>query len=173
MAGEQGPSASQSLKTIVDDTHRKWQLARQLGAHHDHPRHPEKQNIVAWPQSESHRRRSHARKKEARARTGLQQLPGVEAGQVRGVVGPAKDGDWEDAGGEPRVQHILVLAQLDLVRTNPEPRGRLWQLRTSRMLGTLTFCSASASVWALTQYLLSTSSPLEPRKSKQQADEDI
>jgi hypothetical protein len=60
-----------------------------MQAHHHHPRHPEEQNIEA----------------------GLEQLGGVESLQVVCVVGPAEDGEGEEARAEPGVEDVFVLVE--------------------------------------------------------------
>ena len=76
-------------------------MASALNPHHHHPSNPEEQDVVP----------------------GLQDGGGVEASQVRqgglrGVrqwrglglgLGPAQGAEGPQAGGEPGVQHILVL----------------------------------------------------------------
>src|ERR1700683_1767228 len=62
----------------------------QLKGDHDHPRVPEKQNIVAADQ----------------------QAGGVIRAQVFGVVGPAKGGKRPERGAEPGVEDVFVLSEL-------------------------------------------------------------
>mmetsp|Transcript_29965 Transcript_29965/g.66349 ORF Transcript_29965/g.66349 Transcript_29965/m.66349 type:complete len:205 (-) Transcript_29965:1398-2012(-) len=64
-------------------------LPGQLDAHHHHASHPEEQDVVA----------------------GLQQRTGIEGGQVLILLRPAEDREGEEAGGEPCVQHVVVLHQ--------------------------------------------------------------
>ena len=59
----------------------------EMQPHHHHPRYPEEENVEA----------------------GLQQLSGVEGLEVVGLVGPAEDGEGEQTGTEPGVQHVLIL----------------------------------------------------------------
>lgn len=56
-------------------------LARELQAHHDHARDPEKEDVVA----------------------GLEERGGVEAREVGGLLWPRKHGEGEEAAREPRV----------------------------------------------------------------------
>jgi hypothetical protein len=50
---------------------------------------------------------------------------GVEGLQVLRLLGPAKHGEGEQPGGEPRVQHIRVLLQLQLLITQSGYEKRL------------------------------------------------
>mmetsp|Transcript_6391 Transcript_6391/g.18099 ORF Transcript_6391/g.18099 Transcript_6391/m.18099 type:complete len:361 (-) Transcript_6391:857-1939(-) len=68
-------------------------LPGEVHAHHHHPGHPEEQNVVAR----------------------LQEGRGVERLEVRRLVGPLEDGEGEQPRAEPRVQHVLVLRQLDVL----------------------------------------------------------
>ena len=63
------------------------QLAHELEPEHDHPRHPEEEDVVA----------------------GLHHRRWVVAAQVGGVVGPAEGGERPETGGEPGVEHVGVL----------------------------------------------------------------
>ena len=65
-------------------------LACKLKTHHDHARHPEEQDVVA---------RFHVGGR-------------VEIFVIRRLIGPAQCGEGPQAGGEPGVQHILILVDL-------------------------------------------------------------
>ena len=68
-------------------------LARELHAHHDHPRHPEEQDVMA----------------------SLQQRRGVKLREVCSLLGPLEYREWEESRGEPGVQHIIILPQIHLL----------------------------------------------------------
>mmetsp|Transcript_498 Transcript_498/g.824 ORF Transcript_498/g.824 Transcript_498/m.824 type:complete len:496 (+) Transcript_498:478-1965(+) len=79
--------------------HLKGGLAGELDAHHHHAGHPEEQDVVPR----------------------LQALGGVEPLEVLALrVGPAHGGEGPQAGGEPGVQHVVVLPQRHTV--NPQSR---------------------------------------------------
>ncbi len=62
----------------------------ELHAHHDHARHPQRQDVAG----------------------GDEHVGGVEVAQVRRVVGPAQRGDGPKLRGKPRVEHVGVLHQV-------------------------------------------------------------
>ena len=64
-------------------------LPGELHAHHHHARHPEEHDVVA----------------------GFQQRRRVELGEVGALVRPPEHREREQTGGEPGVQHVLVLFQ--------------------------------------------------------------
>src|SRR5690606_29748291 len=64
----------------------------EVHGHHDHPRHPEENDVEA----------------------GDQHIRGVEGFEVVGVVRPAEGGEGPQGGAEPGVQHIVVLVQADI-----------------------------------------------------------
>mmetsp|Transcript_45487 Transcript_45487/g.140564 ORF Transcript_45487/g.140564 Transcript_45487/m.140564 type:complete len:526 (-) Transcript_45487:1306-2883(-) len=68
------------------------ELPREADGHHHHPGYPEEEDVVPC----------------------LQQRGGEEGLEVVVAlgVGPAEDGEGEEAGGEPGVQHVLVLHDL-------------------------------------------------------------
>ena len=66
-------------------------LAGVLQAQHDHARHPEEEDVVG----------------------GLHDASGVEIVQVRRLVRPPQRRMRPQSGGEPRVQHVLVLPQVN------------------------------------------------------------
>ena len=61
-----------------------------MQAHHDHPRVPEKKNVVAADQ----------------------QRRGIKGAQVRRVVGPAQRRERPQPGAEPGVEHVGILLEL-------------------------------------------------------------
>ena len=63
--------------------------AREVQAHHDHARIPEKQDVVAADQ----------------------QARGIERAQVLGVVGPAERGKRPERRAEPRIEHVGILRE--------------------------------------------------------------
>ena len=65
-------------------------LAHELEPGHDHPRHPEEQNL----------------------RGGNQHVAGIERLQVIGLVGPAKRAERPERGREPGVQYVGILIEL-------------------------------------------------------------
>lgn len=69
-------------------------MSGQLFAHHNHASDPKEENIV----------------------TGLEKRARVEFAEIgTRLFWPFADREWEDTGGEPRVQHVFVVIQLDLV----------------------------------------------------------
>ncbi|MBT9159616.1 MAG: hypothetical protein DDT26_00876 [Dehalococcoidia bacterium] len=62
-------------------------LAGVLQAHHDHPSHPEEEDIVA----------------------GLQHRGGIEIAQISGIIRPAEGGMRPEGRAEPGVQYIGIL----------------------------------------------------------------
>jgi hypothetical protein len=67
-------------------------VARELEAHHDHPRDPEEDDVEA---RDEHR-------------------GWIEGRELRRVLRPAERREWPERGGEPRVEHVLVLSQGNL-----------------------------------------------------------
>ena len=65
-------------------------IARILHAHHNHPGHPEEEDVVA----------------------GLHDRGRVEIAQVFGIIGPAQGGVRPQPGAEPGIQHIRVLLDI-------------------------------------------------------------
>jgi hypothetical protein len=81
-------------------------LTGELHAHHDHARNPEEQDIVA----------------------SLEQRSRVELGEIRRRLRPLEDREREQPGGEPRVQHIVVLLQHKLLaRVSARTRSTMQQ----------------------------------------------
>mmetsp|Transcript_12703 Transcript_12703/g.36824 ORF Transcript_12703/g.36824 Transcript_12703/m.36824 type:complete len:425 (-) Transcript_12703:1031-2305(-) len=76
---------------------------RELERHHDHARDPEEEDVQA----------------------GLEERRGEETSQVCRVVGPSHDREWKETGAEPRVEHIFVLLETNLVLAAPEQRCSL------------------------------------------------
>ena len=65
-------------------------IPRQLQAHHDHARVPEKKNVVAADQ----------------------QARGIKRAQIGGIVRPAKRRKRPQAGAEPSVENVGILREL-------------------------------------------------------------
>ncbi len=64
----------------------------------------------------------------------LQKRSRIEDVEIISSVGPSEDGEWEEAGGEPSIEDVLVLTQRDLGLVHHELLGRLLQgvlLRTA------------------------------------------
>ncbi len=68
-------------------------LPGQVGRQHDHPGDPEENDVE----------------------TGDQYVGGVEGLEEVGLLGPAEGGEGPQAGAEPGVQHVLVLAQFHFI----------------------------------------------------------
>ena len=91
-----------ALYAMAVVTHRgEGQGVRQMQTHHDHPRHPEEQDVEP----------------------GLEQLGGVEGLQVVRVVGPTEDREREEARAEPGIEHVFVLVEGELVALHAELLG--------------------------------------------------
>src|SRR5205085_12355432 len=71
---------------------KRW-LVRELQPEHDHPRHPEEQDVVAR----------------------LHDGGRIEHAQVARVFGPAERAEGPETGGKPRVQDIRILMELRAV----------------------------------------------------------
>ena len=67
-------------------------LAGELERHHDHPRNPEEDDVVA----------------------GEQHVGGMERGELRRPLRPAQGAERPQRGRKPRVEHVVVLAQRHL-----------------------------------------------------------
>ena len=81
----------------------KGALPGVLAAGEDHPGHPEEDDVVA----------------------GDQHVGGVEIVQILGLLGPAQGGEGPQGGGEPGVQHVLVLLRCACRRTSGSCAGVL------------------------------------------------
>ena len=68
----------------------KRHIARELEPEHDHAGDPEEDDVEA----------------------GDQHIGGIEVGHLRRRVGPAQGGKRPQGGGEPGVEHVVVLAQI-------------------------------------------------------------
>jgi len=65
-------------------------------SHEDHPGNPKEENVIAR----------------------LKEVRGVEELELLIIrVWPSKDGEREEAGGEPRVQHVLISLHSQISRT--------------------------------------------------------
>ena len=106
-------------------------LSGELQPHHDHASHPEEQDIMPC----------------------LHDGRGVELGQVRGwgvSLGPAKGAEGPQAGGEPGVQHVLLLAQHNTFAI-PAQQALLFALSTLQLQGKIPFhcstCKEGNTFW--------------------------
>jgi hypothetical protein len=67
-------------------------VAHKMHGHHDHARHPEENDVEA----------------------GDQHIGGMEGFQLGGVFWPAQRGEGPQAGGEPCVEHVVILTQFNV-----------------------------------------------------------